>query len=152
MTSKCLKLCSETTRLWLVVLLEFWTFWCHFHGHQDFRHHLLCIKVNHLFFPYVSEKFSSTLPLCRSSFWRETRKTRVNATEPRKTKGAKQRKRFTGSYTKVHVNLIACITIPTVMQPWGLLALETLGPLSVRGTFEKQTQNFMCIPRCLLYR
>ena len=32
MMSKCSKLCSETTCLWLFAPLEFWLFWCHFYG------------------------------------------------------------------------------------------------------------------------
>ena len=37
MTSKCSKLCSETTRLWLVIPLKFWTFWRHFYGRLEYR-------------------------------------------------------------------------------------------------------------------
>ena len=32
MMSKCSKLCSETTCLWLFAPLGFWLFWCHFYG------------------------------------------------------------------------------------------------------------------------
>ena len=37
MTSKCSKLCCQTTCLWLVVSLEFWTFWRHFWDREEYR-------------------------------------------------------------------------------------------------------------------